>query len=293
MIESITLTNFQRHTKLHLDLQPGVNVIVGDSDAGKSSIIRALRWACLGGPATGLRGWGQETVRVALGIDSVRLVRFRTPDRNGYKLDGKVFEAVGTQVPDEVSRFLNVSDLHFQGQMDAPFLLGATSLESARLLNRVISLDLIDSTLSNLDSEVRRSKSSLMHKANEVRECEGDLARTDWVIAARKTLDLATELEAELLSLGSEITDLVDYQKRLQACPLPRYDLDLAEGYRERLDELEQASSEMRSLRTHLSVVEEAEARLCSTITSLREAEAQLHTFRAARCPLCGAEPSC
>jgi exonuclease SbcC len=44
MIKSIKIQNFETHIKTHLDLHPGVNVIVGESDEGKSGIIRSIKW---------------------------------------------------------------------------------------------------------------------------------------------------------------------------------------------------------------------------------------------------------
>ena len=40
MIKSITLENIQSHVYSELNLHEGVNVITGDTDAGKSTIIK-------------------------------------------------------------------------------------------------------------------------------------------------------------------------------------------------------------------------------------------------------------
>ncbi len=44
---SLQLVNFQVHTGLIIDFSPGITTIVGPTDHGKSSILRALRWVCL------------------------------------------------------------------------------------------------------------------------------------------------------------------------------------------------------------------------------------------------------
>jgi exonuclease SbcC len=44
MITQLNITNFQSHVKSVLKLSPGINVICGPSDSGKSAIIRGLRW---------------------------------------------------------------------------------------------------------------------------------------------------------------------------------------------------------------------------------------------------------
>jgi exonuclease SbcC len=43
-IKKLSLRNFQSHRETDLEFSPGLNIIVGPSDQGKSAIIRALRW---------------------------------------------------------------------------------------------------------------------------------------------------------------------------------------------------------------------------------------------------------
>ena len=44
MIKSITLKNFETHIDTHIDLHPGVCVFSGESDEGKSGIVRSIEW---------------------------------------------------------------------------------------------------------------------------------------------------------------------------------------------------------------------------------------------------------
>jgi len=44
MIKYLQIQNFQSHKDSLLEFDPGVNVIVGSSDSGKTAVIRALRW---------------------------------------------------------------------------------------------------------------------------------------------------------------------------------------------------------------------------------------------------------
>ena len=42
MIKSVGIVNFQSHEETAIEFSPGLNVIAGGSDAGKSSILRAI-----------------------------------------------------------------------------------------------------------------------------------------------------------------------------------------------------------------------------------------------------------
>ena len=44
MIKSLHIQNFQSHKKTTLKFHKGINVVIGQSDSGKSAIIRALNW---------------------------------------------------------------------------------------------------------------------------------------------------------------------------------------------------------------------------------------------------------
>ena len=81
MIQSVHIQNFQSHKNSTLEFSPGVNIIVGTSDSGKTAIIRALRWVVWNRPSgDSLRStWGGKTsVEICLDKGSVE----RSKDRS-------------------------------------------------------------------------------------------------------------------------------------------------------------------------------------------------------------------
>ena len=63
MIKEISIKNFQSHKDSHIELSDGVNIIVGASDSGKSSLIRAIKWLATNRPSgESIRStWGGKT----------------------------------------------------------------------------------------------------------------------------------------------------------------------------------------------------------------------------------------
>lgn len=49
-IQEVTIEGYQSHTNSTFRLSPGLTVITGPSDAGKTAIIRALRWFAFNEP---------------------------------------------------------------------------------------------------------------------------------------------------------------------------------------------------------------------------------------------------
>ena len=63
MIKKLHIRNFQSHKDSRLIFSDGVNVIVGNSDSGKSAILRALNWVITNRPSgdSYISNWGGPT----------------------------------------------------------------------------------------------------------------------------------------------------------------------------------------------------------------------------------------
>ena len=204
MIDRVRIVNFQSHEKSTLDLLPGVNVIVGSSDTGKSVVMRALLWAVTNRPSGGSfvshwarneKGKQEKICRVVISKGKIKAERIRTEDTNGYALDGEEFEAVRTDVPEQVADFFNLSEVNIQRQMDSPFLLSATPGEVARFFNRTIKLDEIDRCLSLVESRRREATRELKQSEDAADHYEKALERFEGLEEMKEKGDKAGELE--------------------------------------------------------------------------------------------------
>lgn len=165
MLEEIRITNYQRHRRLCVKFHKHVTTIVGSSMVGKSALVRALKWVCLNRPrGDGFVRHGAKFVGVSLFVDGHQVTRKRTAKTNMYALrsqsdeEGVVYNALGSDVPDDVAALLNVDGTNFQDQHDAPFWLSLSPGQVSRELNAVVDLGVIDDTLKNLASKVREAK---------------------------------------------------------------------------------------------------------------------------------------
>ncbi len=180
MIKSIRGQNYQSHRDTTIELSSGVNYFVGQSDSGKSSIFRMLKWLATNRPlGDGFVSWGSkgETAVGVLLDDGVSIMH----EPGSYSLikgkDRQDWSAIGTGVPEAVVQALNISELSWQAQMDAPFLLSASPGEVARTLNEVADLDKIDSTLVNINRMARDNRSQLTETAQRKQQLEIELSQ--------------------------------------------------------------------------------------------------------------------
>lgn len=218
MINSIVLNNFQSHASTRLDLHQGVNVIIGGSDQGKSAILRGFNWVYSNKPGgTGyISKWiktpkgsikkGQET-SVSLFKGEKEIKRFRN-EKNGYIVDGKHLEAIGSDVPEEVSNFLNLGDVNIQKQLDSPFLISYTSGEVSRFFNKLVDLETIDKTISLSGSKKRATTASIKVAEKALAEHVEKLEAYDWIDSVEKKLVGLEGLEKRKIEVTSKYNKL-------------------------------------------------------------------------------------
>jgi|GEM_PF-1939179 len=198
MIDGLEIENFQSHKKSSLTFHKGVNVIVGDSDSGKSGIMRSLLWGITNKPSGGgfvshwaknEKGHQNKPCSSKIYKDNRELVRIREKTSNQYKLEGvESFGAMRGDIPEQVAEFLNMSDVNIQHQHDRPFLLFETSGEVARVLNRVVKLDVIDKALSGIDGKKRTNKRELDVLEDAITDLNTEIAKFEKLPAFEELL---------------------------------------------------------------------------------------------------------
>lgn len=175
--KSIVLESFQRHGLLGFEFSPGITTIRGETDRGKSSVLRALRWACLNdlGGDEFIREGARRT-KVELVVESpplrAKIVRGKGDKGNLYSLGKQEFKAFGSGVPEAISSLLNVSEINFQGQHDAPFWFSESAGEVSRQLNAIVDLSVIDTSLAFVVAEVRRAQDRRIICVERLRSAE-------------------------------------------------------------------------------------------------------------------------
>jgi len=165
----LDIQNFQSHKDTTLDFHPGVNVIIGSSDSGKTAILRALRWVIYNKPTgDAFRRIGSKKTSVQLSLNEQEIIREKIASTNVYQLGDKVFKAFGNDVPDEIKQIVNFDDVNLQQQLDSPYLLSSTPGEVARHFNKIAHLEKIDNGNSSIQKTLRKLNSSLDEVVSQI-----------------------------------------------------------------------------------------------------------------------------
>lgn len=209
-IKSIHLINFQNHKESFFDLSEGVNVVVGQSDSGKTSIIRALNWVVNNKPSgDSYRRHNSKSTSVIITLESgVEIARVKSDKENYYRVGDVIYKAFGQDVPEEVKKLFNFSDINFQQQMDAPFLLSNSSGEVARTLNEAVNLDKIDLALSAIGKIVRDTNTDIKTESVRKNELEERMLTYANLDAMRNDIEHLDSLQLTLTQIRDDANSL-------------------------------------------------------------------------------------
>ncbi|WP_277221680.1 AAA family ATPase [Peptoniphilus vaginalis] len=173
-IKNVELINFQSHNHTEIEFDRGLNVILGNSDAGKTAILRAIKWALFNEPKGDYfirQGEKDVSVKVTFS-NGVVVERSRTPSKNSYYLmdaEGQEmrFEGFGLDVPKEITDAIHMHKvsldnsnnkviLNIAEQLDGPFLLNDQASMRASAIGRLIGVNYVDDALRTVVRDNKR-----------------------------------------------------------------------------------------------------------------------------------------
>lgn len=298
-IAKIQLKNFQAHKNTEISFTPGVNVIVGASDRGKSSIIRALQLVFFNKPSgTAYIRHGAKESRVKVTMaDGTEVHRVRTKSKNYYQIEeNEPLKVPGRDVPTEVSALCPMQPINFQGQHDAPFMLSETAGECGRMLNRCVDLTVIDKVLSNLNNKKRKASNEVEHITDNIKartiECEKYAKvplMVEDVAELQKLLDGSDTLTSAVAKLEASILAVANAKNALVASHDPSDALEVLGALVASAEVSAKLKAEEEELHRAIRRVVEAEGDLADMQETVDEMQKVLDELMGDTCPLCGA----
>ena len=215
-ITKVHLENFQSHKKTSLEFDRGLNVILGNSDSGKTAILRAIKWALYNEPQGDyfiMQGQNQVLVEIEFSNGAI-IKRLKSSSKNDYYLklpnqEEQKFEAFGRSVPQEIINITGMykmslnddktSILNIADQLEGPFLLNQVPSVRASAIGRLISVNYIDDALRDTVRQNKTVNTNIRNLEKSKTELEEEIAKFDYL------KDLEKKYE-ELKSIRDEIS---------------------------------------------------------------------------------------
>lgn len=237
MIKSVLLENFESHKSTFLEFDNGLNILAGSSGNGKSSIRRAIGWVVTNRPSgDSVISWDNftskgkqiEPTKVIVTLSNGTVIeRVKSNELNGYIINGKTLEAVGTGVPEEITTALHFKDVNIAKQLDPHFLISLSAGETARYLNSVVSLESADEYQANIESLRKKCNSLLTQTKTTTEALTKELEGFEWVENAtpiikklEKLEGLTLVLEPIVVQLSNSLQSYNDNDVKLSQCDI-------------------------------------------------------------------------
>lgn len=252
-ISRVILENFQSHKYTDMDLSQELNVIVGPSDAGKTAILRGIKWALFNEPSGDyfIREGESECSVTVFFNDGNAIKRYRSLSKNVYyiidpKGNEMKFEGFGTSVPQEItditcmtkifldnttSKSINMSD-----QLEGPFLLSEKGSVKASAIGKLVGVDLVDEALKEGLKDLRNLKieSKTYEERNEKLALE--MKEFEYLDGIKIQLKFALGLEEEIDLKMHKLKKLEVYKENLDKLSFEM--INIQENYLSKLEKI-------------------------------------------------------
>lgn len=231
----VRIRNYQIIDEATLEFTAGLNIIVGETNNGKSSIFRAIESAIFNelGDSFIKKGKAKSTVGIQDGENTVIWKKRRNKSPSTvYKINGEEYKKVGRTQVDEVRDVLNIGEikltskskemLNFWRQMKYPFLLDKTAGQLFEFLS-------LSSEDNNLTEVVKDMRSDLKDINREVDKVEGGIDALKEVVREEEdylnSKDGFEGVYKQVIDMQSDINKLEDLKEDLVGVNLKKNNL--------------------------------------------------------------------
>ena len=243
-ITSVTLKNFQAHKDTTIQFDRGLNIIVGESNNGKTSILRGILWAIDNQPlGNDFIMAGENDCSVTINFsDGTYIKRGRTVKDTGYyeiryiddngKYIDQTYRGFTNAVPVEVANVhqmpkVNITKdiethLNVLSQLDGPFLLTESPLVKASAIGRITGTHVIDAAIKEsnktMQSNRKLAKSyseDLQQKENERKQLPDIKSMEAFTKKYAYIVKYITKLNDSVIKLNADLQQINQYQQQM------------------------------------------------------------------------------
>ena len=236
-IKKVELHNFQSHEYTEMEFDRGLNVILGNSDVGKTAILRAIKWALYNEPKGDYfirQGEKDVSVKVTFS-NGVVVERAKTPSKNSYFLvdssgNEMKFEGFGIDVPKEITDVTNMykvsldnsnnkTILNIAEQLDGPFLLNEQASLRASAIGRLIGVNYVDDALRNVVRDNKRTNQEIVELRKNKEDLKEQLDEFSYIKDYKEKYEKITKIRNKIknlqdrLELSSKLKENLDKNK--------------------------------------------------------------------------------
>lgn len=220
-ITKVKIENFQSHEDTEFDLSPGVNLIVGSSEGGKSAILRAINFALHNEP----RGddfvrMDRDETRVSIWwSDGCYLCRIKGENRNSVLIKDKDgfeqgYERIGTTLPPEALAILGnppiddeTGPIAYADQHQPLFLVTLSASELPRTISRLTGIDDFEDAAELLNKKSNAANKQIKDSTKRIEGIDNQLKNYETLDKKLKNLESMDELAVKIDEISANIDE--------------------------------------------------------------------------------------
>lgn len=222
-IKKVELHNFQSHEFTEMEFDRGLNVILGNSDVGKTAILRAIKWALYNEPKGDYfirQGEKDVSCKVTFS-NGVIVERLKTPSKNSYFLvdasgNEMRFEGFGIDVPKEITDVTNMykvsldnsnnkTILNIADQLDGPFLLNDQASLRASAIGRLIGVNYVDDALRTVVRDNKRTNQEIVELIKNKEDLKKQLDEFSYIKEYKEKFEKITKIRNKIKTLQDRL----------------------------------------------------------------------------------------
>lgn len=207
-IKELILTNFQQWKTGKISFTKGLNILVGNTESGKSTLFRAINSILTGKMPEDYIRKGTKGCEVKINFeDSTYFRRLRSKKENIADADGLIFERVGKDIPFEYFRKLGNTGIEFgnkelslcsYNQFEPHFFITLSDYDKSKLIGTICGIDTVDKLVDSINKDIRSNNSNIKFLEQQIEEqkTEKEVKDKEFEILDKKTKELSNVLNS-------------------------------------------------------------------------------------------------
>lgn len=179
-ISKLVLNNFQQWKSGEIKFTSGLNILIGDTESGKSTLFRAIYSILTGKMPEDYIRKGTKGCEVKIEFtDGTIFRRLRNKKDNIADANGLIFERVGKEIPFEYFNRLGKTGITFgnkdlslcsYSQFEPHFFITLSDYDKSKLIGTICGIDLVDKLMDLINKDIRSNNSNIKFLEQQISE---------------------------------------------------------------------------------------------------------------------------
>lgn len=179
-INKLILSNFQQWKTGEIQFKPGLNILIGDTESGKSTLFRAIYSILTGKMPEDYIRKGTKGCEVKIEFsDETIFRRLRNKKDNIADANGLIFERVGKDIPFEYFNKLGPTSIEFgnkelslcsYSQFEPHFFITLSDYDKSKLIGTICGIDIVDKLMDLINKDIRANNTNIKFLEQQISE---------------------------------------------------------------------------------------------------------------------------